>query len=177
DLAFNSLALHNYLPYWPISLAVWGVALAGAAELGQSVAGRLPLSPARTALLASFAVVVTGLAGTLPPVRPTLEAERARVGLIAVDTLARIDRSGRYQVALGPGFEPFAIEAGLAAALDRAGVDVLLSPSVAPAVGAHRTGGEVDGHLLVVIDDRDPPDRSKVLAEGSFERADGTIGH
>lgn len=174
DLTFNSLALQNYLSFWPSTALLWtAVAVAGvqalAARWSAAARARAAVVPA---LLAAGAVAAVASLGR--PQRAMLTAERDAVRTVAPMVVASLDRDARYFVRIDPEFELFGLEAGIAADLDRAGAGIAVPPRWAPNFGGHRTAGAVDGQIVTVLDAASPPsEAAELLARAEVDAPGG----
>lgn len=174
DLTFNSLALHNYLAYWPVTALLWTVVGVAAA---QAIAARWPNARrARPALvpglLAAGTVVAAAALG--PPHRALLTAEREQVRAVGPKVVASVDHHGRYFVEIDPEFDVFGLESGIAADLDRAGAGIVVPPRWTRNFGGHRTTGPVDGRIVTVLDGTSSPGgAAELLARAEVDAPGG----
>lgn len=175
DDPYNTLALHNYLPLWPLVAGAWATLVAEAARAGARRWPRMRVAPRVRAGIALAAGGALCAASAVDLHRPTAEAEReraARVGDLVAPALAG---GGPVAVHVDPWFEPFAIQTGLVARLDRAGVEVRVPASHGAAFGEHRIADGSEPTVLVTVDRPDEGAAGAVLTRTTFERHDGTV--
>lgn len=175
DLTYNALALHSYLPLWPLVLAAWAVVLG---ELVRGARRRWPGPPAGTTVVTATGLVlglVLAVVSGLDLHRPTARAERERADQVSELVIAGLDRPERIAVHVDASFEPFAIQTALIARLDRFGVEVRVPAELAAGFGDHRVADGSEPIIWVAVDHPDAGEGGDVIARTSFRREDGTV--
>lgn len=174
DLTYNALALHNYLPLWPLVLGAWSVVLVELARWAGRRWGRPRAGPAALTTVGVGAALVLTILSAIDLHRPTGEAERDRGAAVSQLVVGALGDLDRVAVHVDPYFEPFAVQTAVIAHLDRLGVSVAVPVDQAAGFGDHRVADGSAPTLWISVDHPEAGEGGEVIARTTFRRSDGT---